>query len=109
MAPEFFPDETILGYVSFKLEKPYKAKSISVGFCGFQEFYNHEDKSTNKTELLYNSKQTLKVFENDDPPVGEEIEYPFVIKVPPKDDLQKPSFCHRLGHLKFAILHGLFA
>ena len=35
MAPEFYPEETILGYVSFKLEKPYKAKSISVGFCGF--------------------------------------------------------------------------
>ena len=35
MAPEFYPEETILGFVSFKLEKPYKAKSISVGFCGF--------------------------------------------------------------------------
>ena len=109
MAPEFYPDETIMGTVRFKLEKAYKAKSIQVGFCGFQEFHNHEDKSTSKTELLYNQKQTLMVFENDEPPVGEEQEYPFAIKVPPKDDLQKPSFCHRMGHIKFSILHGLFA
>ena len=35
MAPEFYPDETIMGTVRFKLEKAYKAKSIQVGFCGF--------------------------------------------------------------------------
>ena len=87
MAPEFYPEETILGEVWFKIEKPYKAKSISVGFCGFQEFHNHEDKSTSKSELLYNLKVTLAEFENDAPPVGEEQVYPFAIKVPPKNEL----------------------
>ena len=106
--PEFFPDENIQGVVILSLTKPFKAHSLSVGLCGVQEFVNLED-DLRQTSLVYHSRETLANFDEQSPPVGQELSFPFLIKVPGSQDLKKPSFCYRLKSVKFSILHSLFA
>ena len=49
------------------------------------------------------------MFDDQKPPVGEQLSFPFIIKVPAATELRKPSFCCRLKGVKFSILHSLFA
>ena len=79
----FSPGETIDGNVLLKLNKPVKAKELSIRFYGDERVprMTHKGRPSTKTIIVYEFKQSLDGEKKY--PANEELIYPFKIKIPP--------------------------